>query len=133
MIVSRESMIVYITCMNESKLTNAVKENLVRIRKQRGLSQRDLANKLNITQRVIAYYENESNNIPLAKVEEIAEILEVSVAELLSLQTQKSSIEDIDVRLIKKLKAINTLPKRARDTLWHTINMTLEHHTLKMK
>ncbi len=77
------------------------------------------------------YYENEGNNIPLSKVQELAEALEVSVAELLDLNTRKTGIEDIDIRLIKKIQAIEALPRRAKDALWHTINMTLEMQKLK--
>jgi len=117
--------------MKNTGIVKAVQDNLVRIRKERGLTQSELARKINSSQRAIAYYENEGNNIPLSKVQELAEALEVSVAELLDLNTRKTGIEDIDIRLVKKIQAIETLPRRAKDALWHTINMTLEMQKLK--
>ena len=119
--------------MKKTDIIKAVKGNLIRLRKHKGLSQKQLAKHMKVTQRVIAYYENEANNIPLTKLQDLADVLEVSVAELLSTKIEKDNIATIDIRLIRKLKEIEKLPRRAKDALWHTINTTLEMNALKDK
>ncbi len=118
--------------MQKSQIIKTVKKNLIRLRKHRGLSQKELAKHMKVSQRVIAYYENEANNIPLVKLQDLANVLEVSITELLSTKFIKNdNISTIDIRLIRKLKEIEKLPRRARDALWHTVNTTLEMHVIK--
>lgn len=122
--------------MTEQKKQNNIdifKKNLVRLRKERGLSQRALAAKIGVTQRLITYYEKEAPNIPLTKIQEIAEALEVSIVELLDPRQRISNTEELDVRTIRKIKQIESLPRRARDALWHTINATLDKYAEKSR
>lgn len=132
-IVLGMSNIVYFMYMKKSDIIKTVKNNLIRLRKHKGLSQKQLAKRMKVTQRVIAYYENEANNIPLIKLQDLADVLEVSIAELLSTKVEKDAIVTIDIRLIRKLKEIEKLPRRSKDALWHTINASLEMHAMKAK
>ena len=59
-------------------MKNIFNKNLAIYRKQRGLSQRELAKLINTTHRTIAYYENETNSIPVDKLEKLAKVLNVS-------------------------------------------------------
>jgi transcriptional regulator with XRE-family HTH domain len=63
------------------------------VRKKSGLSQKELAERLNTTREAIDYYERRAVNPSLAFIERAAESLEVSVAELVSrrLKTTKRS------------------------------------------
>lgn len=75
-------------------------EKLKELRKEKGISQKDLATALGVTQRTISYYEN--NNTPPTNAEivsRIAEILNIKLDELIDNQ------EDTKIhKLIKKLK-----------------------------
>lgn len=64
---------------------------IAEIRKQRGYTQEILARAIGVTQRVITYYERESDRIPAKKLAEIAKVLEVSTDELLDLTEEKRS------------------------------------------
>lgn len=59
-------------------------ENLKRIRKERGLSQKMLADMLGISQASISYYELSVEYPTIDKVYDIARVLEVPVDELIS-------------------------------------------------
>jgi transcriptional regulator with XRE-family HTH domain len=118
--------------MHKENIVQIFKDNLVRIRKKRGYTQRQLAKKVGTSQRAVAYYENDAANIPLTKLQDLANALEVSVVELLGPVNGKSrGIEEMDIRIIRKIKQIEKLPRRAQEALWHTINTTLEMHALK--
>ncbi|MDD5343091.1 MAG: hypothetical protein PHW12_01580, partial [Smithella sp.] len=56
----------------------------------------------------------------------------VTVVELLDQRLDKAKgVEELDVRIIRKIKQIEGLPRRAQEALWHTINTTLEMQALK--
>jgi transcriptional regulator with XRE-family HTH domain len=122
----------YFIYMKKEDVVSAFKKNLVAIRKKRGFSQRELAKRMNATQRVVAYYEKEAANIPLTKLQELAYALDVSVVELLDNRVGKrNGVEELDVRIIRKIKQIEGLPRRAQEALWHTINTTIEINAIK--
>ena len=58
-------------------------ENLKRLRKERGLSQRQLAKRMNVSQPVICAWENNMKYPLLDKVYDAARVLGVEVTELL--------------------------------------------------
>ena len=120
--------------MVKKNIYETVRHNIIRFRKAHGLSQTDLAKKLKTSQRLVAYYENKATNMPLDKLQEFAEVLEVSVGALLDERPINGSIcLDIDIRLLKKLKQIEKLPRRTKDALTHSINTAIENYTLKEK
>ncbi|WP_162163886.1 helix-turn-helix domain-containing protein [Acholeplasma hippikon] len=58
------------------------KVKIQELRKEKGLSQQELADKLNISQMMISKYENKSIDPSLERLVEIASILDVSLDEL---------------------------------------------------
>lgn len=118
--------------MKNTSLTKTVKENIIKYRKNAGLSQAQLAKKMGVSQRVVAYYENEATNIPLDQLQNFADALNVAVVALMDTKIEKSTgVEQIDIRLIRKIKKIEALPRRSKEALWHHINSTLETNELK--
>lgn len=66
-------------------------ENLKKLRKQKGLSQEDLAARLHVARQTISKWEKNSS-VPDADILiRLAEILEVSVSELLDIKTESES------------------------------------------
>lgn len=61
-------------------------KNLQRIRKQKGLSQEQLAAKLNITRQALSKWESDINVPSVDKIIDVAKVLEVSVNELLGIE-----------------------------------------------
>jgi len=74
----------YISFMK--KISNAFGKRIAAVRKSRGLSQRDLAHLVGISNRMIAYYEAQTNRPPAAKLPVIANALKISIDELLAMR-----------------------------------------------
>lgn len=88
-------------------------QRLASVRKARGLSQRDLATLTGISNRMIAYYEAQSDRPPAAKLITLAETLKVSTDELLGIGTLHIK-EPTNSRLWKKLRVVETLTPKAQ-------------------
>ena len=58
-------------------------QRLAAMRKSKGWSQRELAEKLGVKRELVDYYERRAPNPSLAFIQQAAEVLDVSVAELL--------------------------------------------------
>ena len=106
-------MIIFIN-MNEQN--NTFGKRLASIRKAKGLTQRDLANLVGISYRMVAYYEAQTDRPPATKLTTFAEVLKVSVDELLG--TQPLTVKEPEnSRLWKRLHIIEKLPPRAQKQL----------------
>jgi transcriptional regulator with XRE-family HTH domain len=115
-------------------MKNTFNKNLAAYRKRRGLSQRELAKKLGVSHRTIAYYESETNSIPLDKLEEIARILNINSGALISNDNDSTKqFENIDLRLVKKLIEIKKLPDRDQRAISNYINALIERNKNKQR
>jgi len=86
-------------------------KNLIAIRKQRGISQRDLAKKTGLSHRVIAYYETRVEIPSIDKIETIANVLEIPVSKLIDSSLSDKDVLTIDTRTLKKIRLWEQLPK----------------------
>ena len=68
--------------------------NIKTLRKQKKLSQNELALKIEVSVRMLAEYENETSDIPLKKLQKIAEVLEVSIFELIGGNFEENKTEE---------------------------------------
>ena len=104
-------------------------KNIIRIRKLKGLSQRALAEKAGLSNRVIAYYEGQAHNDFLNKLERIANALEISIPDLLG-HTSKSNritsdefdFSDFDTRTLRKIKELAKLSARQKSAIYEMID-----------
>jgi transcriptional regulator with XRE-family HTH domain len=121
---------------SEQKHRSVFGQNLIKFRKERGLSQQDLANRTGLSQRMIVYYENEAVRPPIDKIEVIAKALNVEINGLLGTsaetEIQKEFIQ-IDARTIKKLKIILSLPKNQRHIIYSMAESFLKQNKEKEK
>lgn len=87
-------------------------ERLARLRKAKGITQRQLAAQLGVSQRVVTYYENESSYPPAHLLPKVAEVFGVGVEELLG--DAEPSVEAAPVapdrRLRKRMELLAKLP-----------------------
>lgn len=100
-------------------------ENLKSIRKRQGMTQDELANRLNVVRQTVSKWEN-NLSVPDAQIlQRIAEILDVSVSELLGAKMEE--VEDIN-ELAFQLSRINEQlvikNKRAR-RIWKIVGIIL--------
>jgi len=95
-------------------------ERIERLRKARGLTQEELAQKIRVTQRVIAYYEGETEHLPANLLVPLAKALRVSLEELLGLKRQEIYPPRY-AALWRRLKKAETLSKKDQRAVLHYI------------
>lgn len=97
-------------------------ERLEKLRKERGITQVELAQAIHSTQRAISYYENE-NYPPAPTLIAIAKALKVSVEELVGANPSKEIAQDKGVLLFwKKFQKIKKIPEKDRRAIMRMIN-----------
>lgn len=74
-------------------MTNAFSENLTKLRKDKGLSQDDLAKKLYVSRQAISKWENGESTPDLDKLMEIAQLLDITLDGLVSNEKLEQSVE----------------------------------------
>ncbi len=106
-----------------AKLDNTkIGERIARFRKDRGLTQKELADQLSVSQPVVSDYENDVIRIPADVVIQLADVLHVSADELLGLKGSDTSKGIQNRRLNRRLIAIEKLDKRDQEALLRTID-----------
>ncbi len=85
-------------------------KRLASLRKAKGFTQYTLADALGISNRMVAYYEKQTDYPPTHLLPKIANVLKASADELLGLK----SVKDLpkDGKLWRQYKKIETLPKK---------------------
>jgi len=95
-------------------------KRLAQIRKAKGFSQRELAKKIDVTVRVISYYENESDFPPSHFLPRLASALKVSVDKILG--TDSIEIEPVNTRIWKRFKRFEGLTRDKQQIILKTID-----------
>jgi len=99
---------------------------LARVRKERGFTQTELAEALGVTQRVVSYYECETQHPPAALLPKIAKTLNVSADVLLGLDIVPEDGRTADARLRRRLRDLEKLPPADRKAVIQVIDAMLE-------
>lgn len=84
-------------------------DNLKRFRKQKKLTQEELATKIGVIRATYWAYEKGSIMPPYDKLEQLADIFGISIDELMGRETDKSDISDDLSKLIRKLEKENQI------------------------
>ena len=104
------------------KASDTLGRRIARLRRDRGLTQVELAERLGVTQPAVSDYENDDIRLPADVVIQIARILGVSTDELLGLkETQAAPGASRNRRLYRRLQEIEKLPRRDQQALLRTI------------
>lgn len=96
---------------------------LVLLRKEKGITQKELAERLGVTQSMISDYENGVMRLHGELIVQLTEILGASADDLLGLRAETQSNGAVKSRrLARRLQAIERLSKRDQDALLRTID-----------
>lgn len=95
-------------------------KRLAQLRRARGITQVELGKKINASQRVIAYYEGETNFPPAHLLAPIAKALKISVDELLGLKSIKLT-DTNHIRFWNKLKKAESLSESDKKSLLNVL------------
>lgn len=104
-------------------------ERLARLRQAAGYSQRDLAAEVGISQRMVAYYEKQSEYPPTHLFPALA--LGISADQLLGIEGMKNSNRARDNRLWRRFSQVEKLPAPDRKQIVQLLDAFLERGRLK--
>jgi transcriptional regulator with XRE-family HTH domain len=104
------------------RLAVAIGARLAQLRKEKGITQAELAEQLEISQPMASDYERGKLRLHGELIVQLCEILGVSADELLGLNGSKPQKVTNNRRLTNRLQAIDKLPKRDQDALFRTID-----------
>lgn len=99
-------------------------ENIKNLRRQKGMSQEELANKLHVVRQTVSKWENGLSVPDSSLLISLADILDVSVADLLGETIEEKDESNLDA-LSKKLEAINLILYNQRIKRIKTLRLIL--------
>ena len=99
-------------------------QRLAALRRGKGLSQRELAAKLNTTREAIDYYERRAQNPTLDLIQRLAEALEVTVHELLGSEPQPVRPGPAP-QLQLRFEQVKQLPRQQQEFVLHFLDTVL--------
>lgn len=105
-------------------------ERIARIRKERGLTQVQLADKIGIIQSIISSVESGDRRLSAEMAVRFAQALDVSMDELLGPGRQQKAHKP-SRKILRRLEQIEQLPRTRQLALLRTIDGVLESHALK--
>ncbi len=103
-----------------------VGERISEVRKSRGFTQKELADKLSIKRSTLADYEASRSRIFDELITRLSIVLKVSPARLLGLEPQKSNDEKVPLRYTKRIKEIEKLPEHKRRAVLKTLDDSIK-------
>ena len=127
--------------MKMKKEKSTFNKNIIRLRKERGLTQEELAKLSGISPRMIIYYESEAGNPPLNKIKNLANALNVDIEELLldskekkeKNQTLKNELLNINTKTLKRIKQILELSPEDRHVVYSLVDSLVDKNKKKSK
>ena len=96
---------------------------LTKLRKSRGLTQQQLAEMLNVSRRVISYYEGETKYPPTHLIAPLSKALKVSSDELLGIKKIKDTLDNKHAALWRKLKVLETFSEKDKKAVLQFIEV----------
>ena len=101
------------------------------LRSKKGITQVELAKRLNITQRGISYYENETSNPSMEIIEKIAKALGVAKISLVEYDSDDIEEPPKMIRSLQKvIPLVGLLPSEEQQYLAKTIKMLTEKYDI---
>lgn len=102
--------------------TESVGQRLARLRKEKGYTQVELAEKIGLTQNLVSAYERDRLRLNAEMVVRFAQALLVSADELLGLRAPPTTEKPPARKVLRRLQQIETLPPTQQQTLLKTID-----------
>ena len=108
-------------------------ERMAQLRVAAGYSQRDLAKEIGISQRMIAYYEKQTQHPPTHLLPTLAKALGVTADQLLGSETVKAAGKEKDNRLWRRFSQIEKLDIKEKRQVIQLLDTFIEKEQLKQK
>ena len=103
-------------------------ESLQAVRKRRGLTQKELGDKIGLTREAVAAYESGRSQLMITTLMDMAVVLRVSVNEILKLERKDSEIA-VTRRWAKRMAVIESLPESVKKHILRTLDDVIKANT----
>jgi transcriptional regulator with XRE-family HTH domain len=103
----------------------SIGERLARLRKERGFTQVELAERIGIIQALVSDYERDKLRLNADMLARYAQALEVSADEILGLRKSVGSAGKPSAKLLRRFSRIESLPLAQQKTVLRSIDMLL--------
>ena len=110
----------------EKAKDSALGKRIAAFRRERGTTQTELAEQLGTTQGIISDYECGKLRPHADMIVRLAKALRVSTDEMLGVKPPSKNGATVSRRVLRRLTAIDGLPKRDQDALFRTIDAFLQ-------
>jgi transcriptional regulator with XRE-family HTH domain len=104
---------------------NSIAQRLGRLRREKGITQAEMAELLGVSQPIVSNYERGELRLHGELIVKLAEILDCSADELLGLRERKAATGGGNHRMLRLMQQIDLLPKRDQEALLRTIDAFL--------
>lgn len=104
---------------------------LAKIRKMKGLTQKEFGELISASQRMVAHYEKGTQPPPSDKLHLIAKALNVTADELLGIKDIKDNGKPLSRKVLKTVKLLANLSKSDQKAVLHYINALASKNGLK--
>lgn len=101
-------------------------QRIARLRKERGYTQKELANKMGIIQALVSDYERDKLRLHAEMVARFAKALDISADELIGIKASPNSKNKTSLRLLRRLNKIETLPSAQQKMVLKTVDALLK-------
>ncbi len=108
-------------------------KRLAKFRKASGLTQQGLGDKIDVSKRVIAYYEGETKYPPAHLIIPMSKALRISTDELLGAKGQPVDFNDKFSNLWRRLKVIESFSEKERKALLQYVEIIADKNKTIMK
>jgi transcriptional regulator with XRE-family HTH domain len=98
---------------------------IARIRRERGITQQEMARRLGVSQPVWSSYERGEFRLHAELLRDIARILDACVDEMIGLRVPKRVTGPGDPRFLSRLRKLSRLPRKDKEALLRTIDAFL--------
>jgi transcriptional regulator with XRE-family HTH domain len=105
--------------------SETIAQRLGRLRREKGITQVEMAERLGISQPIVSDYERGELRLHGELIVKLAEILDCSTDELLGRRELKTTTGGANRRMLRRMQEIELLPKRDRETLLRMIDAFL--------
>jgi transcriptional regulator with XRE-family HTH domain len=91
---------------------------LAQLRRERGVTQKELGAVVGISARMVAYYEGKEGNPSVSLLPKLADALGVPIDDLFPKRRNSSAQKArVNLRLLRRLQKVENLPEREREAL----------------
>ena len=111
--------------MIDQKEYEEIGQRIVSIRTTKGISQAELARRVDTSRRNMCAYEKGERRVPAPLLASIAKSLNITADELLGMTSSPFDGRNWDSKLMKRFEKISSLPEDKRKTLVHIVDTLL--------